>query len=106
MAKSCEMPEPQVLNYELRYKVTPLFISDLKRVMADVAYVDAKRLFDKISEYDGVFPAAVLNEFIRDISLFPYKYVAGLMAVIYDETKFGKYFETLFPQQVKSQDKK
>ena len=100
------MPEPQVLNYEIRYKVTPLFINDLKKVMADVAYVDAKKLFDKIDENKGILPAAMLNEFIRDISMFPYKYVSGLMAVIYDESKFGKYFEMLVPQQAPVEKKK
>ena len=106
MAKSNEMPEPQVLNYELRYKVTPIFINDLKKVMADVAYVDAKRLFNKIDEHDGILPAATLNELIRDISMFPYKYVAPIMGVIYDETKFSKYFETLVPQKVVKEEKK
>jgi len=107
MAKSSEMPEPQVLNYELRYRVTPLFINDLKKVMADVAYVDAKKVFDKINEHGGILTAAALNELIRDISSFPYKHVSGIMSVIYDETKFGKYFETLVPQKkVQEQEKK
>ena len=100
--KSSEMPEPQTLDYNTFYRITPLFINDLKFVMSNgnVAYVDAKRLFDKIKEHNGVFPAAVLNEFIRDLGSFPYKVVSNIMAVIDKKENFVKYFELV---QVQSQ---
>ena len=103
MKKSSEMPEPQTLDYNTYYRVTPLFINDLKIVMnsGNVAYVDAKKLFDKIKEYNGLFPFAVLNEFIRDIGRFPYKVVSNLMEVIENKENFPRYFEFIKPQQNK-----
>lgn len=95
MRKSSDMPSPQTFNYGAVYKVTPLFINDLKKVMADVAYVDAIKLFDEIKERGGVFPAAVLNEFILKISSFPYKYVNQLMDLLNREETFFKYFEVV-----------
>ena len=101
MKKSTEMPEPQTLDYNTYYRVTPLFINDLKIVMnnGNVAYVDAKRLFDKIKEYNGLFPSAILNEFIRDIGKFPYKVVSNIMEVIEKQENFHRYFELVKPQQ-------
>ena len=105
MKKSSEMPEPQTLDYNTYYRVTPLFINDLKIVMnsGNVAYVDAKKLFDKIKEYNGLFPSAVLNEFIRDIGRFPYKVVSNLMEVIENKENFPRYFEFIKPPQNKEQ---
>ena len=97
--KSNEMPEPQTLDYNAFYRVTPLFINDLKLVMnnGNVAYVDAKKVFDKIKEFDGVFPSAILNEFIRDLGNFPYKVVSNIMRVIEQKDNFLKYFEIVKP---------
>jgi len=99
MKKSIEMPEPQVMNYKAFYKVTPLFINDLKTVMnnGNVAYCDAKKLFDVINEHNSILPAAILNEFIRSLANFPYKVVSGLMSVIEKDENFKKYFELLEP---------
>ena len=93
------MPEPQTLDYNAFYRVTPLFINDLKLVMnnGNVAYVDAKKVFDKIKEFDGVFPSAILNEFIRDLGNFPYKVVSNIMRVIEQKDNFLKYFEIVKP---------
>lgn len=91
------MPEPQVLNYNAYYKVTQLFINDLKIVFnnGNVAYCDAKKMFDTIKEYNGIFPAAILNEFIRRLGNFPYKVVSMIMGVLENEENFGKYFELI-----------
>ena len=97
MAKSNEMPEPQVLDYNSYYKVTPLFINDLKIVFnnGNVAYCDAKEMFDVITQHNGVLPAAILNEFIRKLGNFPFKVVAGIMGVIDKNENFSKYFELI-----------
>lgn len=99
MKKSSEMPEPQVLDYHLFYDVTPLFINDFKKVMSNVPYVEAKRLLDKVEEHNNRLPAAVLNELIRDISGFPYKYVAGFMDIINKPENFARYFVKVPMQQ-------
>ena len=98
--KSTEMPEPQTLDYMKYYQITPLFISDLKKVLADVAFVDAKKYFDKIDEYHGIMCIAVLNEFIRDLGRLPYKVVCGLMNVINNNDNFIKYFAPMDVQEV------
>ena len=104
MMKSNDMPEPQTLDYGAFYRITPLFINDLKIVMSNgnVAYVDAKKLFDKIKEHNGIFPNAVLNEFIREIGNFPYRVVYNLMQVIENKDNFQKYFEYIVPEENKN----
>lgn len=97
MAKSTDMPEPKVLNYDLKYRVTQLFINDLKKVLANVAYADAIRLFDKIESCERVFTLAQLNEFISELSEFPYKHVVAIMTVLNQKDNFFKYFEELVP---------
>ena len=93
IAKSSEMPEPQVLNYSQHYKLSDLFINDLKKVLADVAYVDAKKFFDKIDKAENrIMAIAQINELIRDLSYLPYKVVAQLMTVINAHENFIKYF--------------
>lgn len=92
IAKSSEMPEPQVVNYGEKYKITDLFINDLKKVLADLPYVEAKKFFDKIEEHKHVMFIAQLNEFIRDLSYLPYKIVGKLMVVINNKENFIKYF--------------
>ena len=91
--KSSEMPEPQVMNYYQYYKLSDLFINDLKKVLADVAYVDAKKFFDKIDKAENrIMAIAQINELIRDLSYLPYKVVAQLMTVINAHENFIKYF--------------
>ena len=89
------MPEPQVINYGQHYKVTNLFVNDLKKVLADVAYVDAQKFFNKITENDYVLPISAVNEMIRDLGNLPYKYVSAFMGVINNPENFVKYFEPL-----------
>lgn len=97
IAKSSEMPEPKTMNYSQRYMLSDLFISDLKKVLGDVAYVDARKFFDKIDECKREMAIAQLNEFINDLSCLPYKVVAQLMGVINNKNNFLKYFVPLEP---------
>ena len=93
IAKSSEMPEPQVINYGQHYKLSDLFINDLKKVLADVAYVDAQKFFDKIDNTENrIMPIAQVNELIRDLSYLPYKVVAPFMTVINNKDNFLRYF--------------
>ena len=93
IVKSSEMPESQVMNYYQYYKLSDLFINDLKKVLADVAYVDAKKFFDKIDKAENrIMAIAQINELIRDLSYLPYKVVAQLMTVINAHENFIKYF--------------
>lgn len=93
IVKSSEMPEPQVMKYNQYYKLSDLFINDLKKVLADVAYVDAQKFFDKIDKAENrVMAIAQINELIRDLSYLPYKVVAKLMNVINVHENFIRYF--------------
>lgn len=104
--KSSEMPEPQVMNYAQHYRVTQLFVNDLKKVLADVAYVDAQKFFNKITENNYILPIASVNEMIRDLACLPYKYVSAFMTVINNKENFLKYFEPIPLQQVNIENKK
>lgn len=97
MSKSKDMPTPQVIDYYNFYKVTPLFKNDLKKILKDVAYVDAKKYIDEIESKD-IVPIAVLNEFIRKLSMLPYKVISPMMAVIENKENFVKYFEPMEKQ--------
>ena len=90
-----DMPLPQTMNYYATYKISKLFINDFRRTFQDISYADYKNLEQYISR--DVIPAAVLNELIRTIATYPYKYVAGLMRALENKELFKKYFE-LLPQ--------
>lgn len=99
MGKSSEMPRPEVIDYDVLYKITPLFVNDLKIVMGDVPYVDAVKLFNKIRKCKGIMTAASLNEFIREIGTYPFKYVSPIMNVINNKELFSKYFEQVVQEK-------
>jgi hypothetical protein len=94
-----DMPTPEVLDYEQVFKVSPIFVNDLKIVLQEVAYADAQPFFEFLKNYDYVLPVAVLNEFLRKLSTLPYKYVNQIFAIITNQELFGKYFELLQLQQ-------
>lgn len=98
--KSNEMPEPQVINYMKYYKITPLFINDLKKVLCELAFVDAKKYIDRAIENDSIMSIAILNEYIRDLANLPYKIVSTLMTIINDSEKFVKYFQPIEIQDI------
>ena len=94
--KSSEMPKPQVINYGQLYHISDLFVNDLKKVLADVAYVDAQKFFDIIDECENrIIPIARLNELIAKLSTLPYRIVSQLMHVISNKENFVKYFVPL-----------
>ena len=98
--KSSEMPDPQTMDYRQHYRVTSLFVNDLKKVLADVAYVDAQPFFKKIEECNGIMCISAVNELIRSLGCLPYKYVNTIMRVINNSENFVKYFEPLpIPEQ-------
>ena len=91
-----DMPAPQIMNYHAVHKINQVFINDFRRTFQEISYVDYKKLEQYISR--ETIPAGVLNEFIRTIATYPYKYVVGLMRAIENKEVFSKYFE-LLPQQ-------
>lgn len=95
LSYSNDMPEPQVIQYYQKYRITELFINDLKKTLGDMAYADTKPLIDKIEECERVMPVAKLDEFIKDLSGLPYKVVSKLMSVIGNKDNFLKYFEPI-----------
>ena len=90
-----DMPTPQTMNYQASYKISQLFVNDFRRTFQEISYADYKNLERYISR--DVIPAALLNELIRTIATYPYKYVAGLMRALENKETFKKYFE-LLPQ--------
>jgi len=89
------MPAPSVAAYDNKFQVTDLFKHDLEIVLGDVAYVDAIKFFNMISTHNSIFTTAVLNEFIRSLSMLPYKTINPLMKVIDNEENFKKYFKLI-----------
>ena len=90
-----DMPLPQTIAYDNRYQVTDLFKKDLETILSDVAYVDAMKFFRVIDAYNSVFTAAILTEFLRSLTMLPYKVVSPLMKVLDDKDKFAKYFKQI-----------
>ena len=93
---TADMPVAQTIQYNKLYKPTKLFMKDLEIILKDTPYVEAKRYFDYLAAYDsngGVIPIAGINEFIRNLSLLPYKTVQPMMKVLESKENFDKYFE-------------
>lgn len=88
-----EMKEPQTIKYNTAYKITPLFMNDFKKTMEEISYADYKRLEPYVSS--EIIPISRLNEFIRALSLYPYKYIAPLMRAMENKDNFTKYFEVV-----------
>ena len=95
-----DMPSPKTVTYETFYRVTQVFVNDLKTVLQDAAYADVKQFLDLIKSYNNILPIAVLNEFLNKLSTMPYKMVAPIMAVIENKDLFPKYFEDVTSQVI------
>jgi len=95
IAKSPEMPELKTIQYNQTYKMSDMFINDLKRVLADLPYVEAQKFLQRVEDNKRIFSIAALNEFIRDLSYLPYKVVCKLMGVINNKENFLKYFNPI-----------
>ena len=89
-----DMPEPQVLNYEIKYTVQPALIADLEEVLGSLAYVDAKRFIDK-ARMTPIFTTAILTEFLSSLQQLPYKTIKPLMRVLETPNGLAKYFVQL-----------
>lgn len=87
-----KMPEPQVVNYRQFFEVTEVFINDYKICANNIAYVDAIKVLNLINRNDRIVNSATLNEIIRIIGSFPYKYVHALMENINNKEIFPHYF--------------
>lgn len=94
-----DMPPVQTLKYETYYKVSQIFINDLRLVMQDAAYADLKQFLDFLKSYNYILPVAMLNEFINRLATMPYRTVSPIMEVIENKNLFPKYFEELKPKQ-------
>ena len=86
------MPEPQVVNYGIYYLITDAFINDYLACTSQMAYVDVMKVLNIVNRHNQIVSIAQLNEIIRTIGTFPYKYVHELMKNINDDTLFVKYF--------------
>jgi hypothetical protein len=95
LSNSNDMPEPQVVQYYQIYRITDMFVRDLKTILGDMAYADTKQFIDRIEECGRIMPIAKLDEFIKDLSGLPYKIVSKLMCVIEKKDNFLKYFEPI-----------
>ena len=103
--KSSDLKEVKTMNYDLFYRLTPVFINDLKKTLNDVAYVDAQKLLSKIETLHGIFPVAILNEFLADLRNLPYGIVSPLMAVINQKEYFVQYFEEIDLKKLEEKEK-
>ena len=93
-----DMPPAKTVNYETFFRVTQIFINDLKIVLQDAAYADVKQFLDYLKKYNFVLPVATLNEFLNKLSNMPYRMVSPIMTVIENKDLFPKYFEDVTSQ--------
>lgn len=94
-----DMPDPEVLVYENMYEVTSVFKNDLKKILDEIPYVEAKKFYDVLAMNNDRLPAALMNEFIRNLGMLPYKYVSPLMRAIERKDAFEAYFILHAPTQ-------
>ena len=87
-----DMQSPETLEYSNVYKVTDIFRNDLKKTIEELPYVEAKKYFDMLDSNNNLLPAALLNEFLRSLSMLPYKYILPLMKAIEKKEAFDAYF--------------
>ncbi len=87
-----KMPEPQTLNYNIYYVVTDKFINDFLTCTDEMAYVDVMKVMSIIDRHQKVVSSGQLNELIRTLGSFPYKYVKGLMNNVTNNEMFSNYF--------------
>lgn len=87
------MKEPQSMAYDVYYVVTDAFVNDYLRSVSQMAYVDVMKVMNIIKKHNNVVCIAQLNELIRTVGSFPYKYVSSLMNNINNKDIFDKYFE-------------
>lgn len=90
-----EMPFPKTMDYGAKFKLTPIFLSDLKIVLKNLSYIDYISYFKYIEQYDGVFPAAILDEFIHMLEKLPYSVINPLMNAMCNKDNFCKYFQKI-----------
>lgn len=89
-----EMPAPQNIDYNIRYRLTDVFKEDLYTLLKELPYVEARKYMDIVEESKGVMPIAILNGFLRSLANIPYKYIYRIMDVINsgDQSKLDQYF--------------
>lgn len=90
-----DMPSPKVMDYNSQYKLTPLFLSDLKIVLKNIPYIEFIKYFNYIEKYNGVFPSAILDEFIHMLEELPYSVIYPLFNALAKEDNFNKYFQKI-----------
>ena len=66
IAKSNEMPEPKIMDYNGHYKLSDMFVNDLKKVLQMLRMLMPK-FFDKIDQHNRIMANAQLTEFINDL---------------------------------------
>jgi hypothetical protein len=86
------MPEPQTVNYSVYYAVTEKFVNDFLFCTSQMAYVDVMKVLNIVNKHGKIISVAQLNEIIRTVGTFPYKYVSGLMTNINNDAVFATYF--------------
>lgn len=86
------MPEPQTVNYRVYYLVTEDFINDFITCTSQMAYVDVMKIMNIVKRHDNIVAISHLNELVRTLGTFPYKYVHQLMSNVNNEEYFSKYF--------------
>ena len=92
MENNNKMPEPQVANYHVYYVVTDTFVKDFLECTNQMAYVDVMKILNIVNKHGKIVALAQLNEIIRTLGSFPYKYVVRLMDNISKDDVFVKYF--------------
>lgn len=92
-----DMAMPQTMNYSTKYKFTNTFRNDLKTLVKELPYFEAKRILSVLDDNNNVLTAAIFNQFLRMLGGLPYKYISPLMNIIEegDKEKLSRYFQKI-----------
>lgn len=92
ISDSEKMPPPQIINYDVKYKISDDFITTIRSFLKELPYSDVEPIFKTLEVNKNIMPIAGLNEIIRIIASFPYKNVAGLMTLLQNKELNNKWF--------------
>lgn len=84
------MPEPDTLNYNVKFSLSDAFLSDVEEALQDYAYVEVRDILNTVNSLKNEIPINMLNEVVRRLASFPYKSVKKLMYFI--ETEQNHYW--------------
>lgn len=86
------MEKPKTANYEKTYKISDVFINDLKTCLGDLEFNKADQFIRFAEAKKESIITAELQEFVNKLGFLPWRYVSPIMQAINTPEIMAKYF--------------